>query len=304
MNSYSFPSASTVGTDYRSGTASGSPNTTSDYTSSEVNYYTTHTTSPTYDYEYKRISINTSTGAVSGDTSYCTYETDYDTREVETTTTTYSLKQINWRRNGYWMVVDSYGNLLYNFPKSYTKGTLSATQQYENSQTGAGMNITIRINPDTGEITNSAYCNSFKTYTDTSTETTTERYNYHFTRVTWDMSITVNGYSYSYQSGDLTSGTATSRTGTFRRKVSSGSTYYDPDFYSKFTFDASTGSITWSHRNGSTSYYNRVEDNSTFDIDDLSTTTYTHNSTTWNADELNVTSSSKTSITLNIPTIA
>ena len=132
---------------------------------------------------------------------------------------------------------------------------------------------------------------------------TTTYGDYYLEDVTWDSSITVGDNTYTYYSGNLTDGNVTSRQGSFRRYVTS--TTDTTLCYSKFTFDASTGKITWSHRDGSSTYYDKVENGFTSDIDDLSYNTYTHNSTNWNySGPGSIVSSDKTSLTLSIPTVA
>lgn len=306
LNSWTMPSGSTVGTNSPSSSKSGSPNTTSDYTSSEVNYYTSHTTSPTYDYKTAEIACNSSTGSVSGDTDACSYSITYDTdTEYGDWKTDYSIT-LSAFYNGSTKTSNSMEKAA--FSVSWSTAALvgpNGAKTYRITSASKktwNMTDTKRYTPIgiTASIENNA-TTSIRVYGTFNSQSRTEKTvysNYRFSSVTWDSSR--DGYTkYGSPSGGAGYTTASQR---YRKQTSSGSTYYDPDFYSKFTFDASTGKITWSHRNGSTSYYNKVEDNSTFDIDDIST--YTHNSTTWNADGLNIASSSKTSITLNISTIA
>lgn len=286
LNSWTMPSGSTVGTTSPSSSRSGSPNTTSDYTSSEVNYYTRHTD---YDYETYSISLNSASGTVSGDTSYCTYDIDTTWERVMagTSPVTYSktaytglnktLSGDSEYFNVFWSSAGLTGpNGTYYQPTSARcKTVTSGNQRY------VPVSTTARISAGGSyhKINGNFYLESAR---------------YSFSSVTWDSTAGTGWNKY----GSATT-TDTSSSQQYRKL----STYYDPDFYSKFTFDASTGNITWSHRGGSTSYYNRVEDNSTFDIDDLSTTTYTHNSTTWNYDG-DIVSQSKTALTINVSTIS
>lgn len=278
LNSWTMPNASTVGTGYRSGTASGSPNTTSDYTSSEVRYYDRSTS---YDYETKSISLHSTMGTVSGDTSYCTYTTSRKEKY------TYTFQTVTWKQrfnlpNGDEATLQSssFGGA----------GSVSSSATYRVNHSGSfsTRTINISINKDTGVVSGTANYSYYCSYTK---RTNSNGYIYSFSSVTWKTS-----YAGWYKNGSP----STSST-------SSSCEYRYPNYtyttrcYSKFTFDASTGNITWSHRNGSTSYYNKVEDNSTFDIDDVST--YTHNSTTWNYDG-DIVSQTKTALTINVSIIS
>ena len=297
LNSYQFPSASTVGTSSRGGTSSGTPNTTSDYTSAEVNYYTSHTTSPTYDYETASISCNSSTGTVSGDTDACSYSTTHDTERVSE----YSFGRVTWDRTI--TLSNASGTLQSSSGTNSGSTRSSATYRmlYIGGSTGSTTRtFSVSINTSTGIVsgTGTSYCD----YT-IKTSTVTENTNYRFSSVSWDSSW--NGYTkYGSPSGGAGSTSASQQ---YRRQTSSGSTTYNPNIYAKFTFDSSTGDISWSFRgtgSTNTTYTNKIKNNSTFDIDDVSTTTYTHNSTDWNADDLTIVSQSKTSITISVPAIS
>lgn len=291
LNSWTMPSGSTVGTNSPSSSKSGSPNTTSDYTSSEVNYYTSHTS---YDYKTLSITLYSSTGTVSGDTSYCTYTTtnDYTWNRVMagTSPVTYSKTatvkanktltgdsnyfSVTWSSLGYGTPDGTY----YPPTRATCKTVTLGNQRYVPVNTTA----TISGGPTSKKISGTFYLEN-------------KVNNYSFSSVTWDSTAGTGWSKY---------GSATTTDTKSSQQYRKSSTSYSPDFYSKFTFNASTGGITWSHRGGSTTYYNRVEDNSTFDIDDVSTTTYTHNSTDWNVDDLTIVSQSKTSITISVPTIS
>ena len=288
LNSWTMPAGSTVGTTRPTSSKSGSPNTTSDYTSDEVNYYSSHTS---YDYKTLSVVLNSSSGQVSGDTSYCSASTTYEWKAVSagdhqaseskscTAGANKSLSgdtkffNVKWSSFGL-----SYSGGTYYEPTSATcKTVIDGNTRYTPGNTRATIN----------EVNNFKHIISQTFYL--------EHKNYSFSSVTWDSTAGTGWSKY---------GSATTTDTKSSQEYRKSSTTYSPDFYSKFTFDASTGSITWSHRGGSTSYYNKVEDNSTFDIDNLSTTTYTHTSTDWNADDLNVISQSKTSLTIGIATIA
>ncbi len=291
LNSWTMPSGSTVGTNSPSSSKSGSPNTTSDYTSSEVNYYTSHTS---YDYKTLSISLSSTSGNVSGDTSYCTYTTtnDYTWKRVMagTSPVTYSKtatvgvnKTLTGDSNYFSVSWSSFG-LQVPGGSYYSATSATCMTVTLGSQRYVPVNTTATIS---GESISQKINGTF--YLENKVN------NYSFSSVTWDSTAGTGWNKY---------GSATTTDTKSSQQYRKSSTSYSPDFYSKFTFDASTGKISWSHRGGSTTYYNRVEDNSTFDIDDLSTTTYTHNSTDWNADDLTVTSQSKTSITISVPTIS
>lgn len=288
LNSWTMPRGSTVGTNSPSSSKSGSPNTTSDYTSSEVNYYTSHTS---YDYKTLSVRLNSSSGQVSGDTSYCTASTTYTWEKVsagdhqasasksctagknKTTTGDSEFFIIKWSTYGF-----SMGGGTYYKPTSATCRTvIDGNTRYTPGNTRA----TIREVSSTKHIISQTFYIEHKKYS--------------FSSVSWDSTAGTGWSKY---------GSATTTSTKSSQQYRKSSTSYSPDFYSKFTFDASTGKITWSHRKGSTSYYNKVEQNSTFDIDDLSTTTYTHNSTDWNVDDLTIVSQDKTSITIEVPTIS
>lgn len=288
LNSWTMPAGSTVGTNSPSSSRSGSPNTTSDYTSSEVNYYTSHTS---YDYKTLSISLNSSSGQVSGDTSYCSASTTYEweksmagpsqvsesksctagaNKSLSGDTEFFSVK---WSSLG----LQYEGGVYYEPTSATCRTVIDGNTRYTPGNTRATIN----------EVNNFKHIISQSFYI--------EHKKYSFSSVTWDSTAGTGWNKY---------GSATTTSTKSSQQYRKSSTSYSPDFYSKFTFDASTGSITWSHRNGSTSYYNKVEQNSTFDIDDLSTTTYTHNSTDWNVDDLTIVSQSKTSITIEVPTIS
>lgn len=286
LNSWTMPSGSTVGTNSPSSSKSGSPNTTSDYTSSEVNYYTSHTS---YDYKTLSITLNSSSGNISGDTSYCSASTTYEWEKTmagasqvtaskscttgvnKSTTGDSEFFNITWSRLG---IQTSSGT--YYEPTSATCRTVTeGNSRYTPANTRATIN----------EVSNTKHIISQSFYV--------EHKVFSLSSVTWDSTAGTGWSKY---------GSATTTSTKSSQQYRKSSTSYSPDFYSKFTFNASTGKITWSHRNGSTTYYNKVEQNSTFDIDDVST--YTHNSTNWNVDDLTIVSQSKTSITISVPTIS
>ena len=211
LNSYTMPSGSTVGTSRPTSTTSKTVNTTSDYTSNEVNYYTSHTTTEPDDYQ---------------------------------------LDSCSWDSS----IIDkgSRGTLI-----SSSNSTYGSSATYRVGALGGDYTVTksISVNKSNGNVSgDTSYCT----------------------------------YSVSNHGGG-------------------SSTIYNPDIYAKFTFDASTGDISWSFTgtgSTNTTYTNKIKNNSTFDIDDLSTTTYTHDSTDWNVDDLPIIGQSKTSITIGVQTIA
>ena len=288
LNSWTMPSGATVGTNSPSSSKSGSPNTTSNYTSDEVNYYTSHTS---YDYKTLSITLNSSSGNISGDTSYCSASTTYewekasagDHQASESKSCTAGANKslsgdteffsVKWSNFGL-----SYSGGTYYEPTSAACKTVTdGNTRYTPSNTRAIIN----------EVNNFKHIISQTFYI--------EHKKYSFSSVTWDSTAGTGWSKY---------GSATTTDTKSSQEYRKSSTSYSPDFYSKFTFNASTGTITWSHRNGSTSYYNKVENNSTFDIDNLSTTTYTHNSTDWNADDLTIVSQDKTSLTISVSQVS
>ena len=309
LNSWTMPSGPTVGTNSPSSSKSGSPNTTSDYTSSEVNYYTSHTTLPTYDYETLSISINSSTGVISGDTSYCSVSK----KSVDSYSAWSSNKKLSV---GVSIEIDESTGKIRETPYSlftYSKASWGGGSEWAFSSVNlktmpVEKSDTYRYNCSRISRTNSSkhpgyYIGARATsnYYQTRTKTTS----YQISSVSWDSTATINGYSYSKYGSASTTSTSSSQQ--YRRQTSSGSTTYNPNIYAKFTFDSSTGDISWSFRgtgSTNTTYTNKIKNNSTFDIDDLSTTTYTHNSTDWNVDDLTIVSQSKTSITISVPTIS
>ena len=284
LNSWTMPSGPTVGTEVPVASISKSPNTTSDYTSSEINYYTEHTS---YDYKTLSISLNPSTGVVSGDTSECEYTTD--TSWDNESSTQYTLQ-----------CTATYNKELRGSYSQAFLVTWSSTGDYTGSGTW--------YKPTRATCTNYVFATGRRYYPVSTTATISgsganntfisgkfysQSRSYYFTSVTWDYMAGTGWWRY---------GSATTSDTESSQRYRMSSTTYSPSFFSRFTFDASTGDITWSHRNGSTTYYNRVEDNSTFDIDDVST--YSHNSTDWNADDLTIVSQSATSITISVPTLS
>ena len=324
LNSYTMPAGSTVGTSRPSSTTSKTVNTTSDYTSDAVNYYTSHTTSPTYDYETARIDVNSSSGAVSGDTDACSYTLQYDT--TITITGWNPIGTYEWDAD-----VDVLPNKRLSTVTSNiaTLNGLAGTELFTPRWTTAAIvgpdGSTYLVTSATAKIyywadgysrykprSTSATVSSGKnhismTYRREDAITSETPTNYTFDSVTWDS--TWNGYTRVGTASSSTTGGSgyTYATKQYRKQTSPGSTTYNPDIYAKFTFDASTGDISWSFRgtgSTNTTYTNKIKNNSTFDIDDLSTTTYRHDSTDWNADDLTIVSQSKTSITIGVPTIA
>ena len=295
--SYSFASASNVGVSSRSGTTSGSPNTTSNYSSSEVNYYTRHSTPSTYDYETMSISLNGSTGEVSGDTSYCSWELN---RESELVITGWQpIGDYEWDAD-----VDVLPNKQLSTVTSRiaTLNGLAGEELFtphwtDSAIVGPGGDNTYLVESATAKTY--YWADGASRYSPRSRSATISNgrshisasyrredaiydteYSYTFKSVTWDSSISYNGYSWSKYGSASTSDYKSSQE--YRRLVSSGSTWYDPDFYSSFTFNATTGNISWSHRGGSTSYYNRVEQYSSFNIEDASYYQYNITSLDWN----------------------
>ena len=290
LNSWTMPSGSTVGTTSPSSSRSGSPNTTSDYTSSEVNYYTSHTD---YDYKTLSISLNSSTGSVSGDTSYCTYDTtnDYTWDRIMAgaspvtygkTATVKANKTLTGDSNYFSVTWSSFG---YETPDGTYYPPTRATCKTVTVNSGRQRYVPVSTTATISGGSTSKKINGTFYYEN-------KVNNYSFSSVTWDSTAGTGWSKY---------GSATTTDTKSSQQYRKSSTSYSPDFYSKFTFDASTGNITWSHRNGSTTYYNRVENNSTFDIDDVSS--YTHNSTTWNYDG-EIVSQNKTALTIEVSTIS
>ena len=303
--SYSFASASNVGVVSRSGTTSGNPNTTSDYTSSEVRYYTYHSTPPTYDYDTARIDVNSTSGAVSGDTDACSYTLQYDRTIVITGWNTGGA--YNWTAD-----VDVLPNKQLSTVSSNTATLdgLAGTELFTPFWTDTAL-----VGPDGNTyLVDSAlaktyyWADGYSRYSPRSVNATVSNNgmhismtyrredaitefvntNYTFESVSWNS--TWNGYTRVGSSTSDTGGAGyTYATKQYRRLDSPGSSWYDPDFYSSFTFNASTGQITWSHRDGNTSYYNKVEQYSTINVEDESYYQYNITSLDWNySDEYNL----------------
>lgn len=325
LNSYTMPRGSTVGTSRPTSTTSKTVNTPNDYTSSEVNYYTSHTTSPTYDYETARIDVNSSSGSVTGDTNACSYTLQHDTTITITgwnTNGSYSWsadvdvlpnKQLSTVSSNIATLdglrgIDLFTPTWSSYGLSGPNGT-TYTVTSARTQTYYWADGYSRYSPSSSRATVSDgglhLSASYRREDAITSETPT---NYTFDSVTWDSSW--NGYTRVGTASSSNTGGAgyTYATKQYRKQTSPGSTTYDPDIYAKFTFDSSTGDISWSFRgtgSTNTTYTNKIKNNSTFDIDDISTTTYTHNSTDWNYTGSDpIISQSKTSITIGVSTIA
>lgn len=265
LNSWTMPSGPTVGTIRPSSSSSGSPQTTSDYTSSEVNYYTRNTN---YDYTTLSISLNSSTGSVSGDTSYCSWTTN------STHVPDYQINQtLIWDRRIFIKKDPDVPSVIaYDFV-SQTQTAYEGSAVYKKvGGVGSGLNglsFSVSVNKTTGGIsgTGTSYCNIAEIVDDLGGDS------YSFNTVTWDESYG------SYSKYGSASNSSTSSSQQYRKSTTS----YYPDIYSHFKFTASTGSITWSHSGSgsdSSTYTDKIENNSSFNI--VSNTSYTHNSTTWN----------------------
>ena len=261
LNSWTMPSGSTVGTTRPSSSTSGSPQTTSDYTSSTVNYYTSNSS---YDYTTLSISLNSSTGSVSGDTNYCSWTT------ISTHVPDYQWgNEIQWDSSIFISSGSSSSLGLYNlYSQTQTDYTGSATYVKATSSL-TRKTFSVSVNKSNGIVlgTGTSYCNAEDIVADYGSD------EYSFNTVSWNSSYG----SYSKYGSASTSSTSSSQQ--YRKSTTS----YYPDIYSYFKFTASTGSITWTHSgsgSSSSTYINKIENNSTFDI--VSNTSYTHNSTTWN----------------------
>lgn len=263
--SYSFASASNVGVSSRSGTTSGNPNTTSDYSSDEVNYYTTHSTSPSYSYQTARIEIDQGPSHVSieGDTDACDYDLSVDTK--------YVFGSVTWDRTttgpggGTLTLVNESGGAGYTYASADYRGSNAAGDDER-------WTASISIDPSTGTVSGDTQCCSWTgrgipddTFRSVSWYSTWGDYD----RI-GSSSSDSGGAGYTY---------ATKR---YRKQTSPGDTWYDPDFYSSFSFNATTGKITWSHRGGSPTYYNKVEQYSTINVEDASYYQYNITSLDWN----------------------
>lgn len=175
LNSYSFPSASTVGVDSASGTLSQSGLSTSSYTTSEINYYTANTEIETSSTSLS-ISLDSSTGSVSGDTSYCSYST--------TSTKNYYFATCSY--TGLGTIKSSSGGAGY----TYMTVNLQITAEADS--------YSISVDSSTGEVYGDT---SYFSYSVTYSET------YSFDSVSWDSSYA--NYTYSSSSTSSTSSTAT-----------------------------------------------------------------------------------------------
>lgn len=265
--SYSFASASNVGVSSRSGTTSGSPNTTSNYSSSEVNYYTRHSTSPSYTTTTARIEIEQGWQQfeIKGDTDACDYDLSVGFR--------YEFNHVKW----YSPITGPGGGPLTLVSSSGGEGYTYASATYRGSN-AAGDDETwvasISVDPDTGDVSgDTQVCSkSVRSVTD-------DVFASVYWNATWDGYDRVGG-----SSSDTGGAGYTYATKKYRKQTSPGDTWYDPDFYSSFSFNATTGRITWSHRGESTTYYNRVEQYSTIRVEDASYYQYNITSLDWNYD--------------------
>ena len=241
---HAFPIGSSVGTDAPSSSVINDGDYISDFTSQSVSYfsiiYTTQLAT-------RSISINTTTGSVSGDISDCTYTTKKVAKEISS---------ITWYLNKYDNSLSQQMTLVSG------SQTLRQTQASAKYKTSNGMTTTKYVELlDNGQLADDK--DWVSTYEGV--------FGYSFDTITWNDNITSGGQTYTLSSGQ----------GTKSAKYESQKASYNPDLYITFSFKASTGAITWNTSGTYTStLVNNVKNNSSIDVQPRYY--YTHNSTSWN----------------------
>ena len=241
---YTMPSGSDVGTSRPSVGPTNYSGITTDYTTM-VNYYSTVYTTQSISIT-RSISINTTTGVVSGDISDCTYTTKKVAEEISS---------IKWYTSKY---DNSLGQYLTLISGSQTLRQTKASAQYKTSK---GMTTTKYVELlDNDSLADDAdWVSSYKGV-----------FGYSFNTISWNDNITSGGETYTLSSGQ----------GTTSAKYKSQKESYNPDLYITFSFKASTGAITWNTSGTYTStFVNNVKNHSSIDVQPRYY--YTHNATLW-----------------------